>query len=241
MRKMSLLSLVKNNNIDGVRDFLLNETININIHKYENIALIAASKYNYIEIVKLLLEVKNINVNLQDKWGRTALIIASNNNYKEIVKLLLDNETININLQDNAGGTALIYASVNNYIEIIKLLLTHKTINVNIQSNRGKTALMYASYNINNIKVVKLLLAKGATTIPVNNNYLKKINEILTNWKTYLPRWNRFNTYKYYPEEFNDIVMLWLLICKRKNFVSKDIKLLMIEYFAESWKFEIKI
>ena len=200
MRKMSLLSLVKNNNIDGVRDFLLNETININIHKYENIALIAASKYNYIEIVKLLLEVKNINVNLQDKYGTTALTSASQYNNIKIVKLLLEAENINVNLQDIDGKTALILAS-----------------------------------RKNNKEIVKLLLGKGAT-IPLNASYSDDINGILANWKTYLPRWDRFKTYRYYPKEFKEIAIQWLLICKRKNFVSKDIRLLMIEYFAESWK-----
>ena len=261
---MSLLFLVKNNNIDGVRDFLLNENINVN----ENAALIHASEYNYIEIVKLLLEVEDINVNIQDYVLDTALTCASYNNYIEIVKLLLEvkninvnlqdsdgdnalicafreknaeiikllltNETININLQNYDGDTALIYTSLNGNIEVVKLLLNIENINVNLENNCGITAMMHASEN-GRIEIVKLLLSKGAT-VSVKYDYSDDINEVLTNWKTYLPRWNRFKTYKYYPKEFNEIVMLWLLICKRKNFVSKDIKLLMIEYLAESWK-----
>ncbi len=52
---MSLLSLVKKNDIDGVRDFLLNETINVNSRNNNGeTALIFASYYNNIEIVILL-------------------------------------------------------------------------------------------------------------------------------------------------------------------------------------------
>ncbi len=202
---MSLISLVKNNDIDGVRDFLLNETI---------------------------------NVNLQDKSNYTALVLASRKNYIEIIILLLEIETINVNLQTKYGGTALMWASRKGYIEVVKLLLEHEDINVNLQDIDEETALIFASKN-SYIEIVELLLAKGATLTYkffMKPYYSKKINEVLTNWKTYLPRWNRFKTCKYYPKEFNEIAIQWLLICKRKNFVSEDIKLLMIEYFAESWK-----
>ncbi len=199
---MSLISLIKNNDIVGVRDFLLNKTININKHKYENTALMYASEKGNVEVVKLLLENETINVNIQNYYGNNALIIVSKKGYIKVVKLLLEHEDINVNLQDSDENTALTWASWNGHIEIIILLL-----------------------------------GKGATTIiPVNNYYSDDMNKVLTNWKTYLPRWNRFKTCKYYPKEFKEIATLWLLICKRKNFVSKDIKLLMIEYLAESWK-----
>ncbi len=109
--------------------------------------------------------------------------------------------------------------------------------NVNLQNKNGVIALLWASKK-GNIEIVKLLLGKGVI-VPSTSFYTSDsndINNVLTNWKTYLPRWNRFKTYKYYPKEFKEIAIQWLLICKRKNFVSKDIRLLMIEYLAESWK-----
>ncbi len=221
--------------LNGVRDFLEIETTNINKQNDNGeTTLILASWKNNIEIVKLLLEVKTINVNLQDFDGDSALMCASWNGHIEVVKLLLNIETINVNLQNNCRDTALILASWNGHIEVVKLLLNIETININLQNCIGSTALIYTSLK-DNIEIVELLLAKGATNA-VNSNYSNDINEVLSNWKTYLPKWNRFKTYRYYPKEFNDIAMLWLLICKRKNFISKDIKLLMIEYLAESWK-----
>ena len=258
---MSLISLIARNDIDGVRKFsfneinkavaliiasqlghieivkllLTNETINVNLRNdFGNTALILASWNENIEIIKLLLEHETIDVNLQDKNGNTALVWASENNNIEIVKLLLTHETIKVNLQNCYGNTVLFDASRKEYIEIVKLLLNAETINVNLQNDRGGTALIYAS-RPGNIEVVELLLAKGAA-VPLKYCYSDDINEVLTNWKTYLPRWDRFKTFRYYPKEFQNIATLWLLICKRKNFVSKDIKLLMIEYLAESWK-----
>lgn len=53
-------------------------------------------------------------------------------------------------------------------------------------------------------------------------------------------RWNRFKTYKYYPDTFNrDIARVWLLCCKRCKLLKKlpkDIRYLLIEYFAGAWK-----
>ena len=230
---MSLISLARNNDIDGVRYY--DNTVNeINFLTNGQTALIFASRSGYTEIVKLLLTNKTININTQDNNNYTALMYASRSGYTEIVKLLLTNKTINVNIQDNYKNTALIFASINNNIEVVKLLLEHKNINVHLQDNYGKTVLLWAS-RFENIEIIKLLLAKGAT-IPSKFSYSNDMNEVLTNWKTYLPKWDRFKTYKYYPKEFNEIIIQWLLICKRKNFVSKDIKLLMIEYLAESWK-----
>jgi ankyrin repeat protein len=53
-------------------------------------ALILASYYNRIEVVKLLIEAE-ANLNIRDNRGNTALKLASYNNNIEIVKLLLEN------------------------------------------------------------------------------------------------------------------------------------------------------
>ena len=236
-KETALIIASKYNYIEIVKLLLTNETINVNLQNSKlDTALILASWHGYIEIVKLLLKIESINVNLHDDDRDTALMCASKYNYIEIAKILLENETINVNLQNCDENTALILASWFGYIEIVKLLLDNETINVNLQDSSGDSALICASEN-NYIEIVELLLAKGAIIkIPANNNYSNYINGVLTNWKTYLPKWNRFKTYRYYPKEFKDIAIQWLLICKRKNFVSKDIKLLMIEYLAESWK-----
>ena len=183
---MSLISLIQRNNIDGVRDY--DNTVNeINEEDdFGNTALIYASKKNNIKIVKLLLEVETIDVNIENNIGQTALIFVARNNYIEIIKLLLENKTINVNLQNRDGDTALIMASSNNNIEVVELLLNIEDINVNLQDINGYTALIFAS-ELYNIEIIKLLLNKGAI-VPVKYHYSDDINNVLTNWKTYLPR-----------------------------------------------------
>ena len=57
--------------------------------KAENEFLIGASLNGHIEIIKILIEHKEVNINQKDKSGYTALHWASRNGHKEIVKLLL--------------------------------------------------------------------------------------------------------------------------------------------------------
>jgi serine/threonine-protein phosphatase 6 regulatory ankyrin repeat subunit B len=157
--------------------------------------LINAVENNNIDIVKLLLEKKDIhkiNINLQNKDGWTALIFASYHGNIDIVKLLcnfdrrskfteqsgfqpdcslLEKEDIlNINLQTNKKETALIIASIYDYKDIVNLLLQKDDININLQNNTGWTALMYASSN-GKIDIVKLLLQKDDININLKNDH----------------------------------------------------------------------
>ena len=51
-------------------------------------ALILARKEGHKEIVLMLLQHKNIDVNLQDLWGNTALTYASERSDKEMFEML---------------------------------------------------------------------------------------------------------------------------------------------------------
>ncbi len=280
---MNLIDYIKDNNIEGVRTYILNcdnieNEIN-NIFMMDITSLLWASKNGYIEIVKLLLDVEGIDVNMQTSNGYNSLLLASRNGFTEIVKLLLEVDDIDVNMQDSSGFTALILISKNGFTKIVKLLLEVDDIDVNmqdsngftalirastlgydkivemllevddidvkIQNNYGRTALMSAACGHN--EIVKLLISKGANSIkPLDPNEYKDlaiddrvgIFDILINWKIYLPKWNLFKTYSYYPKEFKDIAIAWMLVCKKKNNskICIDIKLLLIEYFAESWK-----
>ena len=88
--------------------------------------LISAARYGDIVRVKLLLDDKHINVNLQDKFGWTALHCASWNGHLEIVQLLLQDERIDVNIQEENGRTALDVAIRHNKTNVAKLLIQYK-------------------------------------------------------------------------------------------------------------------
>ena len=107
--------------------------------KENNTALILASKFGYIEVVKILIA----NINAKNNDNSTALIEASSF-YYETVKILADINAIE-NGKDNVGTTALMNASTeDDYIEICKLLIENGA-NVNDKDLQGANALIYAS------------------------------------------------------------------------------------------------
>ena len=88
--------------------------------KENNTALILASKFGYIEVVKILIE-NGADVNAKNNDNSTALIEAAISGNYETVKLLIENEA-DINIKNNDGKTALDFAEENDYKNIIELL-----------------------------------------------------------------------------------------------------------------------
>jgi ankyrin repeat protein len=66
-----------------------------------------------------------LQVNLQDKQGRTPLHIASFNTSFEIAKILLEKGRANVQLRNLGGLTALHLASAKGSSEIVQLLVDH--------------------------------------------------------------------------------------------------------------------
>jgi ankyrin repeat protein len=118
---------IENDNIEAIKYLLDNNLIDINFQDEDRWSLLMhASCYNYVEMVKLLLSYKNIDINCQNKWKDTALILASYwNNKIETVKLLLNYSGINIFLKNYQGKTVLDIAKIYNYKEIETLLINH--------------------------------------------------------------------------------------------------------------------
>jgi ankyrin repeat protein len=83
-------------------------------------ALMWASLYGHVDIVKKLLE-KKVNVNKVNNKGDTALIVASMSGYADIVKLLLD-AGVEMYVKNNEEKTALVYASEQKHADVVQLL-----------------------------------------------------------------------------------------------------------------------
>ena len=147
----ALIVAVKNEEIDLIKPLLLNKELRFDIKCKLSIPLNKAVLKNNAEIVKLLVNHKNIDVNLisySNGHRESALITAIRNNYIDILKLLLNHQSIDVNQKLlNYNGekdvmepkeTPLMVAIQNENIEIIKLLLEHKNIDVNIKMHIKK-------------------------------------------------------------------------------------------------------
>lgn len=159
------LKAAENGNLKKIKS-MLNKEVNIKtlinaVDKENNTALILASKFGYIEVVKILIE-NGADIDARNNENSTALIEASSF-YYEVVKLLIENGA-DINAKDYGGTTALMNASTeDDYIncEICKTLIENGA-NVNDKDLQGANALIYGSTFLKwDLSIIKLLIDSG--------------------------------------------------------------------------------
>jgi len=116
-----------------------------------------------LELVRILLKCKGINVNQEDSLGWTPLIKACMANSIDIVQELLQTRDIQVNLKStDSGDTALHYACGAHQAstEIVSMLLKQREIKVNEPSDQGgKTPLIMAIMS-GQLDKVKLLMER---------------------------------------------------------------------------------
>lgn len=141
---------------DGVKS-ALGYGAEINIRDDLNrTALMWATSYCYIDIVRLLLE-READISASN--GATVLMIAAENGNTEILDMLLDNGA-DIEHKDSYGYTALMYAAWNGKVDALRLLLDRGA-NIEANDNLFATALIYAA-RCDRVETVQLLLERGA-------------------------------------------------------------------------------
>ena len=97
--------------------------------------MIACEK-GWTKIVEILIDINDIDLNINDKHGKSALWYACENGHDEIVTLFLDekNENIDINLnnekQEKKPTCPLFIATFYDNINVVKLLLNNKNIDI---------------------------------------------------------------------------------------------------------------
>jgi ankyrin repeat protein len=123
---------------------------------------------NDIEIVKALLDA-GANPNIQNKYGYTALIYAIENNNNNIASLLIKSGT-DTNIKDTNDIPALLYAVERNNIILIQTLLKANA-DSDIKDKWNRTILV-ESINNNNYTIVKTLLRKSIDKINISSALL---------------------------------------------------------------------
>ena len=98
---------------------------NINHQNAEgNTPLILACKYNHLDLVEMLVQVKEVEINLTNYNGETALHVACTSHMAPIVTTLLAYGA-NINCKDKVGHTPVFKACMFGDEQVLKLLLGH--------------------------------------------------------------------------------------------------------------------
>ena len=210
-----------------------------------------------VKMCKILLSHPQIDPNLGSA-NFSSLMIACFAQQYDIFELLLNQPGIDVNFKTKyngpkyaAGRTLLGFLmdmvdETGKICEAKRQILDRKDIDVNADIRSATVfmtpVMMFGGWMHidkvlqNNIQFIPLFCARGYN---VPEKYKDRYNSVI--WKKiqegkqYLPEWNRFTgTALYYPKEFNDIAITWLMCCKQ---LPKDIRYLIIEYIARAWKF----
>ncbi|KAF1846370.1 ankyrin [Cucurbitaria berberidis CBS 394.84] len=128
--------------------------------------LLWAARNGYKEVVKLLLEVANVDVNAQDRFEQSPILCAAAYEHQEIVRLLLHTGKVSIDARSNSGWALRSWAVVRGYGDIVKLLHDTSNINVNADDNTGPSLLWWAA-RTGCVAMIELLSGAGEVDIDV--------------------------------------------------------------------------
>lgn len=137
---LPIFKAISTNNLP-IFELLFNEISNINYqNKNGETVLHLSSNYGYDNITEIIINSKDINVNVQDYINEVTpfmyLIILDN---KNIFNKIFNK--INFNLQDSNGNNILHYSIIENNIYFVNKIIEKSNIDLNVTNIYGKTFL----------------------------------------------------------------------------------------------------
>jgi hypothetical protein len=130
---MELIRAVQKDDPSEIQKLLLTKAnLNVNhpnINFYGWTPLHYGCGFNYFEVVRLLLEHKDINVNIVDSNGRTPFLTACWHGYTETVQVLLRDDRVDVNCVDEDSFTPLMKSCFNGKTQTVKVLIQCTKVN----------------------------------------------------------------------------------------------------------------
>ncbi|MCK5677612.1 MAG: ankyrin repeat domain-containing protein [Flavobacteriaceae bacterium] len=206
---------------------------------YSRTALMFASEYGNVEVVKYLLSLDFAGIGMgnmawqgdENDKGRTALMYASLNGHMEVVELLIEHS--DINYRDTEGRTVLHYAYDKNYEEIVKFMLDNGANAKSIYSG-SKTFIEHARYE-NRKWFTSLVLEKNSLKNP------RRLVEILTEFTNETPiKYTTHDWKNRIPKKYHNNFSKFLSDVKEQfSIIDDELKILSPELYQVIYDFII--
>ena len=129
-----------------------------------------AARNGHEEVVKILLERREICPDKPNNDGGTPLSHAAQYGHEEVVKILLRQEDVNPDRPDNSGLTPLWHAARNGHEGVVKVLLERREISPDKPNNDGRTPLSHAARD-GHEGMVKIFLGREEVNPDRPDNY----------------------------------------------------------------------
>lgn len=203
-----LLDAFEENNITKFKQLLQTGVTDINqTYHYGFTLLIAASYFNKIDFVKLLIK-NNADLNIKNSIGNTALDMAflRCKDTTEIMYLLIE-AGINVNSQNKRFGNTILLkvCEIDNRFDLIKKLIDYN-VDVNLNNYYDQTPLVWACKN-DYPEYIKLLVLNGATVDYSHQEILK--------YKEYIDSFSwTYKDYSYWHVDIQQRIITSYLVLK---------------------------
>lgn len=146
-------------------------------------ALHYAAENGDLNLARITIENRKVDVNYIDPSGFTALFRAVMRKQKDLLLLLLDRGA-DPDIQTREGFTALMAAAESGDMELLKILLDHKA-NPNLRTLQGATTLHIAA-SLGHVEIIKMLLKSGADASIRDNTDIKQVLEQQTGHEIFM-------------------------------------------------------
>ena len=118
-----------------------------------------AAHNGHEDVVKMLLELEQVDPNKANAKGRTPLSHAAENGHDGVVKILVGREEVKPNRPDDDGLTPLAWAAQEENAGVVEILLGRDGVKPDKADDAGRTPLMWAA-DAGDEEVVKILLGR---------------------------------------------------------------------------------
>jgi len=150
-----------NNDLPEVKE-CLEKGVNVNVKTDKvgekgSFGLFYAAKFNYPDLVDLLLSQDGILVNNKNEDGLTALMMSCKTGHFEITEKLIAAPDIDLYAQDSQGNNAAILAAENKHNRCLVAFAAVRNFDWNVKNRETKTV-AYKAVVTYNVKLVKILL-----------------------------------------------------------------------------------
>ena len=137
--KELLFKAVKENKIEKVRSYLLNDGADANVRDEKGNPVLIVAAIRSSQMLELFLAQPNIDVNIKgsntgDYCARTALMVACHRGKSDAIRRLCQVPGIDLNCQDNSGSTAAFLAVTSRKLDCVQILKSVPGVDWNLKT-----------------------------------------------------------------------------------------------------------
>ena len=126
-------------------EVLLDHGVDPDVPKDQQTPLVAAADAGLMDILRLLIQTKRVDVNFMARGGRGPLSVAAERGHGDVASLLLQQEDIRVDDENRRGQTPFLVAAASGSANCVDIFIQDGRVNESHVDGRGRSALSLAA------------------------------------------------------------------------------------------------